>query len=298
MRIVAGLLALFGALAAVAPAAADDRDRVIIGSDITRLGEPVVLIIEVGAPAGTTVEIDPGAPTWSGVEVVALEDVQSRPDGDSLIHTLRLTVAPFVIGGVEFAPAVNVVAEAEATPRTLPSLRLTVVSSLAPDAPLELSLLAPPEEIGGAQSPWLVPAIIAGVAAVSMVMAMLLFVAGRQLVRILRPPRPEIPAPLRLPPDLDGAAALLNSDPVRAYRALAALVRRILSSRYGFPAMALTTTELRGRMEAEGVDRWQARLVGGLLEECDAVVYAGYRPAEERRVADLNMAREIVEATG
>jgi hypothetical protein len=36
--------------------------------------------------------------------------------------------------------------------------------------------------------------------------------------------------------------------------------------------------------------------VGGLLEECDAVVYAGYRPASERRLADLNMAREILEA--
>ena len=49
-------------------------------------------------------------------------------------------------------------------------------------------------------------------------------------------------------------------------------------------------------MEASGVDRWQTRLVGGFLEECDAVVYAGYLPAAERRQADLTMAREIVES--
>jgi hypothetical protein len=50
-------------------------------------------------------------------------------------------------------------------------------------------------------------------------------------------------------------------------------------------------------MEAAGVDRWQARLVRGLLENCDAVVYSGYLPALDRRHADLNIAREIVEGT-
>jgi hypothetical protein len=51
-------------------------------------------------------------------------------------------------------------------------------------------------------------------------------------------------------------------------------------------------------METSGADRFAARLVGGLLEECDSVVYAGYRPAAERRRADLTMAREIVEGAG
>ena len=98
-----------------------------------------------------------------------------------------------------------------------------------------------------------------------------------------------------LPPTLTGAEGLIDSDPVGAYRTLSSVVRGALGSKYGFPASSLTTPELKRRMESAGVDRWQARLVGGLLEECDAVVYAGYRPAGERRNADLNMAREIVE---
>ncbi len=107
-------------------------------------------------------------------------------------------------------------------------------------------------------------------------------------------------APAPAPPtiDLQDAASIIDTDPVRAYRALATVVRHLLSNRYGFPAFALTTAELQRRMEAEGVDRWQSRLVGGLLQECDAVVYSGYRPAQERRQADLNMAREIVEGVG
>jgi hypothetical protein len=97
---------------------------------------------------------------------------------------------------------------------------------------------------------------------------------------------------------VEAVEADLLTDPVAAYRAMALLVRESLASRYGFPARALTTRELARRMEAEGVDRWQARLVGGLLEECDAVVYAGYRPALERRSADLTMAMQVLEATG
>ena len=72
-------------------------------------------------------------------------------------------------------------------------------------------------------------------------------------------------------------------------------MRSYLTDRFGFPAFALTTTELQERMVRQGLDRWQARLVGGLLNQCDAVVYASYRPARERADADLTAAYEIVE---
>jgi hypothetical protein len=50
-------------------------------------------------------------------------------------------------------------------------------------------------------------------------------------------------------------------------------------------------------MVRRGMDRWQARVVGGLLDQCDAVVYAHYRPAVERADADLTAAYEIIEMT-
>jgi hypothetical protein len=43
------------------------------------------------------------------------------------------------------------------------------------------------------------------------------------------------------------------------------------------------------------LDRWQVRVAGGLLAQCDSVVYAHYRPAMERADADLTAAYEIVE---
>jgi hypothetical protein len=111
-----------------------------------------------------------------------------------------------------------------------------------------------------------------------------------------RRPRRTIESPEeRRVPSLPDPEQLMAGDPVAGYRTIATTVRFTLGERYGIPAPALTTRELQRRMEAAGIDRWQARLAAGLLEECDAVVYAGYRPATERRLADLNMARELVD---
>jgi hypothetical protein len=172
-----------------------------------------------------------------------------------------------------------------------------VAATLPEGAPIELSPLAGPQGIAGGESPLLRPAVgLGAVAAVAAAIGATWLGAGWWRRR----PRPETlePRPQRPAYDLSDAEGAIEHDPVRAYRALALAVRSVLAGRYGFPAGALTTGELQARMERAGVDRWEARLVSGLLEECDAVVYAGYRPAAERRRADLTMAREIVEATG
>jgi hypothetical protein len=67
----------------------------------------------------------------------------------------------------------------------------------------------------------------------------------------------------------------------------------IVGSHYGFPRPRLPP-ELKRRMEAEGVDRWQAprrkpaRRVRRRLRRLPVTT--------ARRIADLTMAREIVEA--
>ncbi|HTE84200.1 MAG TPA: hypothetical protein VK821_05665 [Dehalococcoidia bacterium] len=79
------------------------------------------------------------------------------------------------------------------------------------------------------------------------------------------------------------------------YALIAECIRRYLTERYGFQASALTTTELPERMIRSGVGRWRARLVAGLLTECDSVHYAHYLPAPARAEADLQMAYEVVD---
>ena len=81
----------------------------------------------------------------------------------------------------------------------------------------------------------------------------------------------------------------------RFYGTIAVVVREYLGERFGFNATALTSSELETRMTGHGVDRWQARLVSGLLERCDRAVYARHYPDPESADHDLTVAFEIVE---
>jgi hypothetical protein len=100
-----------------------------------------------------------------------------------------------------------------------------------------------------------------------------------------------------------GALDALTAPEARAdvksyYAIIAVTLRRYLSERFGFPAYAMTRRELQRYMSRSGIDRWPARLTANLLEQCDAVQFAGFRPAEERMDADLTAAYEIIELTG
>jgi hypothetical protein len=79
------------------------------------------------------------------------------------------------------------------------------------------------------------------------------------------------------------------------YGTIAEVVRDYLQARFGFGARALTTTELQQRMVTMGVERWQARLVSGLLDRCDAAVYARSRPDPSSADHDLTVAYEVIE---
>ncbi len=295
-RLAAALAALAVALAALTPAAADDRDRASLSETSAIIGQQVSLVVEVFTERGATVEPDPIAPSWGTVEFVRVASRSSREQDGGTVHILEMVVAPFWPGDVRFAPAVVVLSGPEVESRTLPAVSMAVTQTLRVDEPDELSPLPGPRAIGGGESLLLRPAI-GGAGALG---AALIYLAGLLAVRRWRArPRPVAPLPPPAPPappDFDEVVAVIHSDPASAYRSMASGVRTVLAGRYGIPAAALTAGEIARRMEAQGLDRWQARLVSGLLDECDAVIYAGYRPAAERRLFDLNMAREIVEA--
>jgi len=290
--ILAALAAL--SLFAVLPfslATAQTPDRSELTATSSLIGEQHILRIEVVTPPTARVEVDPAAPDWNGVAVVSVRALDNTPEGNAVRHRFELVVAPFQPGQQTFAPTVNVVDGVTVQSRTLPAVHWEVRSTLAPDAPLTLSPLPDPVAIDGAGSALIGPAIASGIVAG----ILLLGLAAWLIARRLRRREPELPPaePFRIP-SLDGAEQLLEHDPVAAYRLLASTVRYHVGNRYGLPAHALTARELQHRMESSGVDRWQARLVGGLLHECEIVVFARYIPARERRHGDLTVAREIV----
>lgn len=286
--------ALAALVAPLSQAGADDT--VTLSKNSSLLGEHIRMQIRVLVPTGATVELTPGTASWANVELVGVDEITQLSQADGVLWFIDARVAPFIPGTVQFAPTVSVIQGSEATTVVLPAVSLTAVTTLAPDAELVLSPLAPPTEIPGAESPFLKPAIVIGGLLGSALSALFVWVLARWMARRLGRAGAIEDTPF-VPPTLDGAEHLLTSDPVGAYRLMSSVVKVELARRHGLRATALTTTELRRRLDTGG-DRWQARLVGGLLEECDAVIYAGYRPALERRQADLTMAREIVEVGG
>ena len=297
MRRLAILCALVLALAVPTLAAAQNPE-VTLSRPFAAIGEPVVLTIVLDTPAGAVVEVDPAADTWGEVRVIRVLSQTAVAFDAGLHHRIEVLVAPFAPGMVSFRPSVTVTTDAGSTPIELPGLTIEVPSTLLPGEPLTLSALPPPVRIEGAQSPLFWPAV-ALVALVALLVATVPLVLGRRWWRNrLRAPE-EPPEPPPAPVDvLATAASLLEGDAAGAYRAISAAVRNILGERYEFPAQSLTTAELETRMAAAGVDGWEERMARELLRECDAVVYAGYRPVVERRIADLRIAREIVGGTG
>lgn len=100
--------------------------------------------------------------------------------------------------------------------------------------------------------------------------------------------------------DLSETAALpliTRQDYVLYYTRISASIRTYLDAQLGFDAMASTTREIRRTMERKETDRWQARIVTGLLEECDSVKWASYLPDPARAARAISMAMEIVYLT-
>lgn len=296
---MAAALAFVGAFGAMPAwsAAQQPEESVTLSRSTALIGERLTLVITVVTPEGSTVELTPGTDSWQGVEVVGIKPPQPTAQGDQLSWRIEAEVTSFELGETTFAPSVAIISGTDVRARTLSPVSVTIASVLPPDAELVLRPLAPPVAIEGSESPLLRPAIAAGgVLLVFLVLGIMWFL-WRRLRRALGGRHT---GPLAIPqPEeelaLDAAERVLDSDPVAAYRVMSTVVKSELAKRHGLRATALTTNELRSRLEHAGVDRWEARLVGGLLEECDAVIYAGYRPAAERRAADLTMAREIVE---
>lgn len=82
------------------------------------------------------------------------------------------------------------------------------------------------------------------------------------------------------------------------YSLISTCIRRYVDARLGLDALGSTTSELRKTMERREVDRWLARVVNGLLEECDAAKWAHYEPASARAARALTIAFEILELIG
>jgi hypothetical protein len=296
-------LVVFAVLASPAAAA----EPVITGFEVETpdrltVGDRFRYVITVEVDAGSTVSVAPaGLPgLLSQADRIATR-TRTLADGRSEL-TLTLEVAAFAPGAHEL-PALTLRARAPGgatSDFTTPTSFIEVESVLPPEGGVLTPRDLKPQAEVGQGPPTTLYAVLGGL--VVALLVVLALIAWRLRRVSTRPALEAVPAVAVVAPEdrarhvLDGAAEMLaRRDYAAYYSTLAVTVRTYLTDRFGFPAFALATTELQERMVAEGMDRWQARLVAGLLNQCDAVVFAQYRPATDRADADLTAAYEIVE---
>ncbi len=273
------------------------------------VGDRIAVTVTLRLPASAQPDLSPVEQQFGSLDVLAVDlpQEQALADGRKEIRA-RYEVAAFSPGATQVPPLSVAYKSTDGATATVTSqaVPITVMSVIPPGAsPTAVRDLKP--QIDLAYRAGIPARTVAAVAAFVAAVLTSAALAGwwlwrRQHRAVSAPP---VPVPVASPEsaaraELDRIAGLglLDAGDARTFHALLAdCIRGYLSARYEFPAFAMTTGELRGRMEQYGVDRWQARLAAGLLAECDAVAYAGYRPARPRAETNLSMAYEIVAVT-
>lgn len=271
-------------------------------ADSLTLGDRFELHLEIAHDPDTELAF-PRQAQAGDIDVIDVSTPATRNEGDRLVTEVTYELAAFNVGPLLVGPiAVDLL---DAGGQTIQQLTIDPqpidVLSTAGNNQSVLQLrdiegqYVPPEATSARAQPYLIAAAIA-------VGVILLALAAVFIWRRLRQPAAASPG---LSPEEQAAAdledlasqGLLAGRPSENYSRLSRAVRTYLASRYGFPALSSSTREIEREMLARGLDRWQARLVSGLLSECDDVVFAGYQPAPERAESDITLAYQIVEMT-
>ena len=269
-----------------------------------RVGDRITVTINVEHPADLLISLVSTPPRRADLEIIEVGLPSTmRVEGGGLRTSFTLVVAPFALGDVEVGTftlqALRDNGSSVDFGGTLPALRvLTTVRQ----GDTELRPLKPQATIAGAPPVWVRPALTGAMVLTSVVLLSTAFVLLRRRIRrsavALLPPLPPTEAEDAARRQLDALRTqdlLTTSDLEWYYGRLSLVVRAYLEDRFAFRATALTSSELERRMAAWGLDRWQIRLVSGLLERCDAAVYARRFPPLASADHDLTLAYEIVE---
>ncbi|MCC6236288.1 MAG: hypothetical protein IT299_01790 [Dehalococcoidia bacterium] len=277
------------------------RVTISVEPEEPRLGELVHVVVQVEHPSDRVVVLTRGVERSATLEVIAAAPPVTAPQGNGQTTSFSFTVQPFALGGNDLGSVeLQVLAEDGSSEDLVAAIPpFSVPSTLGPGAALRP--LKPQATVAGAPPAWVQPAIYAavGVLVVAVGSALVLQVRRRLAHRASTAPLP-LPATAedeaRRQLDAIRARDLLTVPDLETfYGQLSSITRGYLEERFDFRATALTRRELERRMAAEGLDRWQTRLVAGLLERCDAAVYARVYPPLASADHDLTVAYEIVE---
>lgn len=306
MTLFVAMLALAQIWTALAPSLARAQQAPAIAGvrvtpDTATVGDRLQLTIEVDHDDAFTVEGPGFGENFGKLELIEIADPRTEIRDGARRTTLGYTLAAFVTGTVELPPlSVRWRGAAGEGAISTPAQTITIESVLTPSDD-ELRPLKPQLDIADQAPSPIVPVLYVAIFAALTALGYVLVsraISARPTTSTIAPEIVRTPAEAaRASLDALASSDAAQRDLAQYYATIAATVRRYLSERYGFPAYAMTRTELQQHMTREELGRWPARLTANLLEQSDAVQFAGFAPAPERAEADLTAAYEIIELT-
>ena len=270
-----------------------------IGAQVISVGDQIAVTVTVTHAPGTDV-LWPDPIDVGPFELLASRAIAADPGETPLTSRLELTVTAFELGELSIPPIEVQIVDAGGGATTLSTAAAVVsVESVGRDESGEIRDIRGPLAIPFdplTLLPWL-----AGLA--------LLAAGGYWLYRRYRgrrrPELPAVAAPVRPAHEVAyeslaalEASGLLELGEIKTYHIRISDIMRIYAEdRFGVDAMEMTTGELAGQLHRVGVGRGVVADFRALLERCDLVKFAKFRPAAAACRDLAPLARRLVDVT-
>ena len=262
-----------------------------------RLGEPFFATLRARHASDVQVVVPDALALGPGLEELGRASASRRnPDG-TVTRETELELIAFEVGEVPLPPIeLQYVTPERSGQVWTEEVVLAVRDPLAGTGDAQLRDLAEPVSVSRTDLTWLFAGAAALIAAAAAAFVRHL---RRRVARGRRRRAPERAAPdpageaLARLETLAASGALDAVDRRPAYYEMSEIVRGYLGRLYGFPALDLTTKEIRGALERAADDE-SRRLVLGWLADVDAVKYAGYGAGTDEARDTLDRAVELV----
>ncbi|MSQ15292.1 MAG: hypothetical protein EXR50_05465 [Dehalococcoidia bacterium] len=266
------------------------------------VGDQVLLVLTVTYPDGATVALPKIIDDIPPFEILSVGQVQTLRKDSTVVVEAEYQVTSFIVGELGLPPIkISYVEPSGARGEAISSgLPVKVVSVLGSGDEAGIKDVKPPISISGDPIPYRQLATdIVGVLVLAFAVAMIAKRLSKRVTPVASGVMETSPEE-RARQELGRIEVLHLNNGAASYTAfyssIAECVRRYLAEKYGPWTLGCTTKELRDKMENSGLERWQARVVYGLLDECDSVRWARYNPAKARAERAIELAYEIVGA--
>lgn len=267
------------------------------------LGQVFYLLVRVVYEPGTQVNLPASLPLGAAFEETARTDgIEKNADG-TVTRDYEIALQAFEVGDLVIPPIpVTYAAQGRAQEVMTQAVPIRVTSFVG-DGEAQLKDISGPVAVERPDYTLVWVGLVFAGALLLVVLVLLLRGVfrrrrGRVLARLpealVRSAHDEALARLA---EVEASGALDDADRKPAYLAMSEILRGYIGRRYGFPALDLTTEEIRHSLAARPDGAAAADLVCPWLERCDLVKFAGHDASPDEARQALYDARIFIDRT-